>query len=75
MSSLTLENLLSLHPKVREVAVVGVPDEKWGERPLAIVVPMPGVQLTEAELREHLMRFAEQGAITKWAIPDKYLFV
>jgi fatty-acyl-CoA synthase len=75
ISSLTLENLLSLNPKVREAAVVGVPDEKWGERPLAIIVPMPGVQLTAEELRQHLMKYAEQGVITKWAVPDKYVFV
>ncbi|MDK2796259.1 MAG: hypothetical protein PWQ58_1458, partial [Archaeoglobaceae archaeon] len=75
ISSLTLENLLSLNPKVREVAVIGIPDEKWGERPLAIVVPMPGVQLTAEELKEYLMKYAEQGVITKWAVPEKYVFV
>jgi fatty-acyl-CoA synthase len=75
ISPLTLENLLSLNPKVREAAVLGIPDEKWGERPLAIVVPMPGVQLTAEELRQHLMKYAEQGVITKWAVPEKYVFV
>jgi len=75
ISSLTLENLLSLNPKVREAAVVGIPDEKWGERPLAIVVPMPKVELTAEELRQHLLKYAEQGVITKWAVPEKYVFV
>ncbi|MET1124557.1 MAG: fatty acid--CoA ligase [Archaeoglobaceae archaeon] len=75
ISSLTLENLLSLHPKVREVAVIGVPHEKWGERPLAVVVPMPNAELTEEELRQHLMQFVENGTITKWAIPDRFVFV
>ena len=75
ISSLTLENLLSLNPKVREAAVVGIPDEKWGERPLAIVVPMPKVELTAGELRQHLLKYAEQGVITKWAVPEKYVFV
>lgn len=74
ISSLTLENLLSLHPKVREAAVVGVPDEKWGERPLAVVVPM-NENLSEEELRNHLLKFVEQGVITKWAVPDKFLLV
>ncbi len=74
ISSLTLENLLSLHPKVREAAVVGVPDEKWGERPLAVVVPM-NENLSEDELRNHLLKFVEQGVITKWAVPDKFLLV
>ncbi len=75
ISTLTLENLLSLHPKVREVAVIGIPDEKWGERPLAVVVPMPGEKITEDELREHLMKFVEEGKITKWAVPDRFVFV
>ncbi|MDI9646445.1 MAG: fatty acid--CoA ligase [Archaeoglobales archaeon] len=74
ISSLTLENLLSLHPKVKEAAVVGVPDEKWGERPLAVVVPM-NENLSEEELRNHLLKFVEQGVITKWAVPDKFIFV
>lgn len=75
ISSLTLENLLSLHPKVREVAVIGIPDEKWGERPLAIIVPMPGEKPSPEELREHLMKFVDEGKITKWAVPDKFEIV
>ena len=75
ISTLTLENLLSLHPKVREVAVIGIPDEKWGERPLAIIVPMPGEEPTQEELREHLMKFVEEGKITKWAVPDRFEIV
>ncbi|MCS7130457.1 MAG: fatty acid--CoA ligase [Archaeoglobaceae archaeon] len=75
ISSLTLENLISLHPKVKEVAVIGVPNEKWGERPMAVVVPTPGQDLTAEELKEHLMKFVEQGVINKWAIPDLYKFV
>jgi fatty-acyl-CoA synthase len=74
ISSLTLENLLSLHPKVREVAVIGIPDEKWGERPLAIIVPMDD-KPSEEELRGHLMKFVEEGKITKWAVPDRFVFV
>ncbi|AIG99022.1 Acyl-CoA synthetase (AMP-forming)/AMP-acid ligase II [Archaeoglobus fulgidus DSM 8774] len=75
ISTLTLENLLSLHPKVREVAVIGIPDEKWGERPLAIIVPMPGEKPTPEELRAHLMKFVEEGKITKWAVPDRFEIV
>ncbi|AGK61648.1 Acyl-CoA synthetases (AMP-forming)/AMP-acid ligases II [Archaeoglobus sulfaticallidus PM70-1] len=74
ISTLTLENLLSMHPKVREVAVIGIPDEKWGERPLAIITPM-GEKPTPEELKEFLMKFVEEGKITKWAVPDRYEFV
>ncbi len=74
ISSLELENLLSLHPKVAEAAVIGVPDPKWSERPLAIIVPR-GEAPTPEELREHLMKYAEEGVITKWAVPERYEIV
>lgn len=45
-----VESLLTEHPAVAQVAVVGVPSERWGESPLAVVVPTPGVEITEAEL-------------------------
>ena len=73
MSSLTLENILSLHPKVREFAVVGVPHEKWGEWPVAVLVPVPGAEIGEEE--KYLMQYVEKGTITKWAIPDRFIFV
>ena len=74
ISTLTLENLLSTHPKVKEVAVIGVPHEKWVERPLAVIVP-EGEKPTEEELRQYLMKFVEEVKITKWAIPDRFVFV
>ena len=75
--SLELENLLSIHPGVQEAAVIGVPDEKWGERPLAIIVPAEGYEgkLTEEEMKTHLQQYVEKGVITSWAVPDHYLFV
>ena len=46
ISSMELENALMAHPHVTEAAVIGVPDEKWGERPLATVVLLPGAEVT-----------------------------
>jgi acyl-CoA synthetase (AMP-forming)/AMP-acid ligase II len=50
---LEIERVLETHPGVLEVAVIGVPDEKWGETPLAVVVARPGHHLAEAELLAH----------------------
>ena len=48
-----LENCILLHPKVEEVAVIGVPDEEWGEQPCAICVLKKGKTATETEIIEH----------------------
>jgi fatty-acyl-CoA synthase len=75
--SLELENLLSLHEGVMEAAVIGIPDEKWGERPQALVVPREGYKdkLTPEGLKAHLNRYVEEGVITSWSVPDSYVFV
>jgi fatty-acyl-CoA synthase len=70
--SLLLENAISLHPKVAQVAVVGEPNEKWGERPVAFIVPKDKV--TDEELRVFLGGLVDQGRIQKWWIPDKFVF-
>ncbi|MFP3160353.1 MAG: long-chain-fatty-acid--CoA ligase [Vulcanisaeta sp.] len=75
ISSTRLEDLISTHPGVGEVAVVGVPHPKWGERPIAIVVPKPGWSVTESDIRNHLMKYVEQGQIPKWWIPDKVIIM
>jgi long-chain acyl-CoA synthetase len=56
-----IEDVIGTHSKVKEVAVIGVPDEKWGESVKAVVVPKKGVQVTEQEIidycREHMASF------------------
>ena len=71
ISSLALEDLISSHPSVREVAVVGVPDEQWGERPFALVVTHMDARLTANDLKHYLEPFVTEGKINKWAIPSQ----
>ncbi len=75
--SLELENILSLHEGVQEAAVIGMPDERWGERPLAIVAPTQAWKdkLTPEELKAHMAKFVENGTITNWAVPDQFVLV
>ena len=75
ISSLELEDLMFKHPAVAEAAVVGIPDPKWGERPLALVVAKPDHPVDEAAIRAWLQDFADRGVISKWGIPDRVLFV
>ncbi len=65
ISSVELENAIMAHPKVAEAAVIGIPDEKWSERPLACVVPEDGEEITLEELRDFL---AER--VPKWWLPN-----
>jgi fatty-acyl-CoA synthase len=70
ISSMALENALMAHPAVAEAAVIGVPDEKWGERPLATVVLREGATATAAELREFLA-----GRVPRWQLPERWSFI
>ena len=56
------------HAAIAEAAVIAIPHEKWGERPLACVVFKPGQGTTPAQLNEHLLRHA----FAKWQLPDRY---
>ena len=75
ISSLELEDLISRQPAVREVAVVGVADPQWGERPFALLVLRDSAELDARGLKEHLKPFVEQGHINKWAIPTQIALV
>src|SRR4029078_8539183 len=70
ISSVELENALMAHPAVSEAAVIAVPDEKWGERPLAAVVLKEGMEASPEELREHL-----GNDFAKWQLPDRIEFI
>ncbi|MCO6497916.1 MAG: fatty acid--CoA ligase [Chitinophagaceae bacterium] len=71
ISSLALESIISAYTGVKESAVVGVPDPKWDERPLALVVLADGAQVTADDLKKHLEHFVNSGHLSKWAVPDE----
>lgn len=75
ISSLDLESMISEHPAVTSVAVVGIPDDQWGERPMAMVVCAPAMAIDQSELERHLQQFVSSGQINKWAIPKQIKFV
>jgi fatty-acyl-CoA synthase len=75
ISSINLESLIALHPGVAECAVVGLPHPKWGERPHALIVLHAEVRVEHADLREHIRPFIEQGQLSKWAMPEDFVFV
>jgi fatty-acyl-CoA synthase len=70
ISSVDMENLLMGHPAVAEAAVIAVPDERWDERPLAVVVLKEGAEATPDELRAHL-----SSHFSKWQLPERIEFI
>jgi fatty-acyl-CoA synthase len=75
ISSLEIESLISLHPDVAEVAVIGIRDDKWGERPVALVVLRADADITDDDIKRHVMTFSESGRISKYAVPQIVKFV
>jgi acyl-CoA synthetase (AMP-forming)/AMP-acid ligase II len=75
VSSLQLEDLIARHAQVAEVAVIGVPDAKWGERPAAIVVPRPGSSIDPDDIKAHVRQFASSGEISRFAVPERITVV
>ena len=62
--------LLAGHPDVLEATVIGVPDEKWQERPLAVIVVREGTKMAPSQLRDFL-----EGKVAKWWLPERWCFV
>jgi fatty-acyl-CoA synthase len=71
VSSLELEDLIAQHAAVAEVAVIGAPDERWGERPLALVALRPGTEggaAVEKEIVQFVKGYADKGFVSKHAL-------
>jgi len=70
ISSVELENALMAHPDVVEAAAIGVPEDKWGERPFAAVVIRDGADVIAAHLRDHLA-----ASVPRWQLPERWAHV
>lgn len=75
VSSLDMEDMLSQVEGVAESAVVGLPDERWGERPHALIVQKPGFSLTAQSIKTGLQAKVDRGDLHKWYVPDRIVFV
>jgi fatty-acyl-CoA synthase len=69
ISSVELENAVMAHPGVYEAAVIGVPDERWDERPLVVVVAAEGADPQPAEILTFL-----SGRVARWWLPERWAF-
>jgi len=70
ISSVELENAIMAHPDVMEAAVIGIPDARWDERPLACVVPKPGARVTVEALAAFLVE-----RVARWCVPERWSFI
>jgi fatty-acyl-CoA synthase len=77
VSSLDLENIMSQHEAVLESAAIGIPDKKWGERPMMIVTLKPEYRgkVSSEDFKAYMLEFAQQGKLPKYGVPDRYEFV
>jgi fatty-acyl-CoA synthase len=70
ISSVELENILIGHPEVLEASVIGVPDARWSERPLACVVRKRGSDVDASVLADYLASH-----VAKWQVPERWSFI
>ncbi|MGP4713053.1 MULTISPECIES: fatty acid--CoA ligase [unclassified Psychrobacter] len=76
ISSLEIETILSLHPAVADVSVIGVRDKQWGERPMALIVLKPDAKDTSSDdIKAVAEQAVERGIIPKYGIPSEFKFV
>ena len=69
LSSLELEDVINLHPAVSEVAIIGAADEKWGEKPLALIVVKEDTEVPlPKEMVAHVKSFIDKGLMSKLAL-------
>lgn len=69
ISSIELENVAMSHPAVQQAAALAMPDPRWGERPLLVIVPRAHLTISEQDVLDHFI-----GKVPRWSIPDKIVF-
>src|SRR6266566_2782195 len=77
ISSVAIEDIILRHPGVSEAAVIGMPDAKWGERPMALIVVKRDFagKRCAADIETHIRRYANEGVISRLAVPQQILLV
>jgi len=75
ISSLELEDIVSRCDGVGEVAAFGIPDQRWGERPMLVIVPKAETKLSTNEIQDAIRQQVDIGRLSKWAIPERIEFV
>ena len=75
LSSLELEDIINLHPGVSEVAIIGISDDKWGEKPLALGVAIETDAVTAKNLLSHVKAYIDKGIVSKLALLLEVKFV
>jgi len=70
ISSVALENEALGVGTLAAAACIGVPDERWGERPILVAVASPGQSVTEESVLAYL-----RGRLPKWSVPDRVIFL
>jgi fatty-acyl-CoA synthase len=75
LSSLELEDIIAHHPAVAEVAVIAMPDERWGERPLALVVLKPEMETGEKDITHYVREYVDKGVVSKQVVLLKVRFI
>ena len=73
--SAVLESAISDIPEVESVAVIGIPDSRWGERPVAYIKTRSNQKLDDSRIRDYLMTMVDAGKMQKWWIPDKFVTI
>ncbi len=75
ISSLELEDIVSRCDGVGEVAAFGIPDLRWGERPMLVIVPKAETKLSTNEIQDAIRQQVDIGRLSRWAIPERIEFV